>query len=82
MPLIILESKRKTGFAATDDAISRIIRRQLFFVLAMSLTDSVPSDGADWLDNVCVFFGASNRPLKQCSSLFAVGDVVFFMSEC
>ena len=60
---MVLESKRKTGFAATDDAISRIIRRQLFFVLTMSLTDSVSSDGANWPDNVCDSFGASNRPL-------------------
>lgn len=60
---MVLESKRKTGFAATDDAISRIIRRQFFFVLTVGLTDSLPSDGANWLDNVCGSFGASDCPL-------------------
>lgn len=78
-----LKSKRKTGFVATDDAISKIIRSMFILLLyrSFNLNSIFYSDCPNGNDHVC-YSRMSQSPYWQTISraFFAIGDVVFFMS--
>lgn len=79
------KNKRKTGYTATDDVISKIIRGELRLLDWWEGLDCLSSQRlfrrACWRMLLIFHVLTSPSEAKPGSALFAIGDVIFFMSE-